>query len=238
MQGWTDGDLGTEFEQGLDDLLAELCPEWQPPELPEPCHGNQDFLAYERRNAKRIRLGDLLTTRPDVAAEVADRVLAVIACDEDVSFNKQLIRPVLAAVGRRTVQRYLISVIESGSEHKKVCAVRAWYWSQVSLVYESVEALRDHRPAPGSRAVDDDVADLRGQYRIACLTAFVSCEHVPTREWLTRGFLLKDEYYPANLYHLVARARTIAQADPHRYKDLLAKGDDGTNMSQVGSDSP
>jgi hypothetical protein len=81
------------------------------------------------------------------------------------------------------------------------------------------------------------VADLRGQYRIACLTAFVTCENVSTREWLARGFLLKDEYYPANVHDVVARAQSIAVADPHRYTALLAAEDDGTNMAQIGSDS-
>ena len=52
-----------------------------------------------------------------------------IVCDEDVSFNKQLIHPVLAAVGRRRVPRYLISVIDEDPAHKKVCAAPAWYWS-------------------------------------------------------------------------------------------------------------
>jgi hypothetical protein len=136
------------------------------------------------------------------------------------------------------VQHYPISVIETGPAHQKVCAVRAWYWSQVSLVYDSVQALRERRPTQASRAADDEVADLRGQYRRACLTAFVTCEHLPTREWRARGFIRNNEYYPANLHDLVARARAIAEADPDRYTELLAKDYDGTNMAQIGSDIP
>jgi hypothetical protein len=234
MREWTDGDLDAEFERRLDDLLTELSPDWQPAEIPEPYRDDERFRAYERRNAKRIQLGNLLTARPDRTVAVADRVLDTIACDEDVSFNKQLIHPVLNAIGRRTTQRYLISVVETGPAHKKVCAVRAWYWSQVTLIYTSGEALRDRRPTQASRAADDDVADLRGEYRTACLTAFVAAEYPPTREWLGHGFLLKAEYYPANLHDLVARARAIAEADPHRYKNLLARGDDGTTMGQLG----
>jgi hypothetical protein len=236
MRDWADGDLNTEFEWRLDGLLAELCAEWQPTEIPEPYRSDERFRAYERRNAKRMHLGDLLTARPEVAVAVADRVLETIACDEDVSFNKQLIRPVLNAVGRRTVQRYLISVVETGPAHKKVCAVRAWYWSQVTLTYPSWEALHEDRPTQTSRAADDEVADLRGQYRSACLTAFVACEHPPTREWLANGFLLRVEYYPANLHEMVGRARAIAEADPQRYKDLLVRGDDGTSLAQIGID--
>ncbi|GIH15228.1 hypothetical protein [Rugosimonospora africana] len=233
MRDWADGDLDTEFERRLDGLLADLCPGWQPAEIPEPYRSDERFRAYERRNAKRMHLGDLLTARPDLAAAVADRILETIACDEDVSFNKQLIRPVLNAVGRRTVQRSLISVVETGPAHKKVCAVRAWYWSQVTLTYKSWEALHEHRPTQASRTADDEVADLRGQYRMACLTAFVECEHPPTREWLAHGFLLRAEYYPANLHDLVAQARAIAEADPQRYKELLVRDDDGTDMAQV-----
>ncbi|MFI9644667.1 hypothetical protein ACIG87_32285 [Micromonospora sp. NPDC051925] len=238
MQAWADGDLETEFEQRLHGLLVEFCPDLRHPELPEPYRSNPRFVAYHRRNAKRRHLGDLLTARPEVAAAVASRVLAAIVCDENVSANKQLIHPMLAAIGRHRVQRYLIAVIETGPEHKKVCTVRAWYWSQVSLVYESVEDLRALRPTATSRAADDEVADLRGLYRIACLTAFVACPHTATREWLARGIILKDTYYPANLHDLVAQARAIAEEDPHRYKDLLAKEVDGTNMAQLGFEDP
>jgi hypothetical protein len=234
MSGWEDDGLVVEFEDRLDELLAELCLDWQDPELPEPYRSNLRFVAYNRRNAKRMRLGDLLTARPEVATTLGGRVLEVIACDEDVSSNKQLIAPMLAALGRRAVQHHLISVIETGPEHKKVCAVRAWYWSQVSLVYESVEALQARRPTPLSRAADDAVADLRALYRIACLNAFVTCPQQTTREWLARGFLLRDEYYPANVHDVLAQARTIAEADPDRYKELLAKETDGTNMGQIG----
>ena len=233
MRDWADGDLHTEFEQGLDHLLADLCPEWQPPELPEPYRSNERFRAYNRRNAKRMQVGGRLKARPDLAAAVAERVLDTVVCDEDVSFNKQLIHPVLDAVGRRPVQLHLISVVEAGPALKKVCAVRAWYWSQVSLVYNSMEALHERQPTKDSRAADDDVADLRARYRAACLAAFVACDHVPTREWLARGFILKDGFYPPNLQDLVAQARAIAEADPSRYKDLLAKNDDGTNMAQI-----
>ena len=96
--------------------------------------------------------------------------------------------------------------------------------------------MREHRPTVESRSADDEVADLRAAYRIACLTAFVSCDHGPSRAWLARGFLLRPEFYPANVLHLVAQARAIAEADPEQYKDLLAKTEDGTTMAQLGPD--
>lgn len=111
MQGWVNGDLAVEFEQRLDELLADLDPGWQPADLPEPYGSDRRFADYHRRNAKRAQLGAFLKARPDAAAAHADRVLAAVACDEDVSSNKQLLHPVQQAVGRRAVQRYLISVI-------------------------------------------------------------------------------------------------------------------------------
>jgi hypothetical protein len=35
--------LKAEFEQRLDDLLADLCPQWQPPELPEPYRSDEQL---------------------------------------------------------------------------------------------------------------------------------------------------------------------------------------------------
>ncbi|MFC4071395.1 hypothetical protein [Actinoplanes subglobosus] len=234
MESWSDGDLVSEFDQRLDELLAEVDPGWRPEEPPEPYRSDQAFRAYHRRERRRMHLGEVLREHPDTAAACAPRVLAAVACDEDVSANKQLLHPVMAVVGRRAVQRYLISVVEHEPAHKKVCAVRAWYWSQVSLRYRSFEDFREERPTPESRAADDDVADLRADYRNACLAAFVEHGHPPTREWLSRGFLLVEDYFPPNLHHLVARARAIAEADPERYHELLGRESDGTTMAQIG----
>jgi hypothetical protein len=143
-----------------------------------------------------------------------------------------MIEPLVAAVGQPTVQRYLISVIQAGPAHKKVCAMRAWYWSQVTLVYESSEAYEARRPTLASQAAFDEVAELRDLYRIACLNAFVAVQHTPTRERLANGFLLTDDRYPPNQHHLVAQA--IAAQDPHRYSNLLTKQDDQIGLSQIG----
>jgi hypothetical protein len=236
MDAWVNGDLTGAFEGRLDDLLAELCSDWAMPELPTKFASNQAFRMYHRRNAKRQQLAGVLRERPDVAVAVADRVLDAIVCDEDVASNRQLIEPMLAAVGRRRVQEYLISAVASGSLLQRVCAVRAWYWSQAVLVFDSSRALRDRRPTAVSQATDDKVADLRAWYRAACLTAFVDCDHTPTREWLANGFILNDSFYPSNLHGKVTQARAIAEADPDRFKDLLAKTMDGPNLAAIRPD--
>ena len=141
MQLWSHGDLDSEFEQRLDRILAVLCPDWSPPDVPDTYRDGERLRAYRRSCAKRLQVAGQLDARPDAASALAGQVLDAIACDEDVSFNRHLIHPMLHAVGRRRVQRYLISVIDDEVAHKKVCAVRAWYWSQVSLAYDSVRGL-------------------------------------------------------------------------------------------------
>lgn len=227
------GELDDELERRLDALVDALSPGWQPPELPEPYRSDERFRAYHRRNAKRMQVGSVLSAQPAAAARLADMVLEAIVCDEDVSFNRQLIEPMLTAIGRRRVQQHLIATVGNGGPLQKVCAVRAWYWSQVTLVYRSTEDLHEHNPTPESVAADDDVADLRALCRTACLNAFVTCHHVATREWLARGFILDENFYLPEMHANVVRARQIAQADPGRFGDLLAKTTDGTNMAAI-----
>lgn len=227
------GELDGEFERRLDALLSELSPGWRAPELAEPHRSSESFRDYHRRNTKRMQVAHVLAQRPDTGAAVAGAVLDTIVCDEDVSSNRQLIEPMLKAVGRRRVQQHLIAVVEQGGPLQKVCAVRAWYWSQVTMVYRSVQGLRDREATPESIAADRDVADLRTQYRTACLHTFVDCAHAPTRDWLARGFVLDESFYPPASHPVVERARQIALADPARFADLLAKTSDNTNLAAI-----
>jgi len=102
------------------------------------------------------------------------------------------------------------------------------------LVYRRSEDWEARRATPESRAADDDVADLRGWYRTACLVAFVECDHAETREWPARGCVLAPQFYPAGLHSVVARAREIAEADPVRFAEFLKKKGDGTNLASLG----
>ncbi len=238
VTGKTDSNLVPAFEHLLDGLIAALCPDRSIPASPRPPNDADKSRTYRRVNAKRSQVARELRALVDNGGKIPDAVLDAIVCDEDVSANRQLIEPAVHALGRRAVQRHLIATIERGTYLQKVCAVRAWYWSQVTLVYSSPENLRQRQPTAASRARDDEVADLRANYRTACLMAFVSCDDVPTREWLARGFLLNISFFPPNLHDTVARARAIAEADPMRFKDLLARKHDGTNLAAIGRENP
>ena len=105
--------------------------------------------------------------------------------------------------------------------------------AQYGLVLWDPQSREAHLPEQDGSAQHDEVADLRARYRAACLDAFVRCEHVPTREWLARGFILDESFYLPDSHALVAQARQIALADPDRFKDLLFKTADGTNMAAI-----
>jgi hypothetical protein len=221
----------TEFEGHLDALLVIFDPAWVQPPIPP---GDPLQRQYERLCVKRLHVGGVLQRDPGRTAAHAAAILDAIVRDDDPSFTKQLVGPLIAAIGRRAVQRHLIQVAETGSAPQQVCATFAWYWSQVTLVYRSPGDLDEKRATERSRAADDLVADLRAGYRIACLTAFVASRDDYVRERLADWFLLVEHYYPPTMGDLVAQARAIAEADPRRYARLLARSDDGSILGRLG----
>lgn len=235
MDSWRDGGLHTEFEARLDELLGRFLPRRQPPPQPVTPGGDLRLRAARRLLDKRALLAAQLREQRARAVELADELLHAVVCDEDEALNRQLVEPLVELAGRRRVQHHLIRTVEWGGAHRKVCAVRAWHWSQVTLVYASDEALREGRPTAASRLEDDRVADLRGWYRAACLEAFVQAGDGPTRDWLARGFLLDESHYLPDQHELVSRARKIAEADPGRFLSLLTRTEDGTSLAVLRS---
>jgi sulfur transfer complex TusBCD TusB component (DsrH family) len=230
---WTHGDLDDALEAQLDQLLTVLSPGWQAPPPPSDPQVDNRFRDYWRRSRKRTYVAEMLQADLRAAQTMANGVLAAIVRDEDGSSNRQLIEPMVAAIGRSAVQQFLVETIRSGSLLEKVCAVRAWYWSQPTLVYRSLEDMHARRATSASQAAVEDADDVLRAYRTACLTAFVECDHTPTRSWLGRGFVLREDLYPRGLHDQVSRARAIAESDPETFADLLAKTEDGTNMIAI-----
>ncbi len=235
MDSWRDGGLHSEFEARLDELLLKFLPRRQPPAQPVGPDGDLRSRAARRRLDKRALLAAQLGEQRARTVELADELLHAVVCDEDETLNRQLVEPLVEVAGRRRVQHHLIGTVEWGGAHHKVCAVRAWHWAQVTLVYDSDEARREGRPTAASRLADDRVADLRGWYRAACLAAFVQAGDDATRDWLARGFLLDEGHYLPDKHELVSRARKIAEADPGRFLSLLTWTEDGTSLSVLRS---
>lgn len=99
----------------------------------------------------------------------------------------------------------------------------AWYFARPGLQYASMEDLRRGVPTEESKAALEALADLRSEYRSACLSAFLACEDPETRQDLSLGLSLDPADYPADLRTSHEKARRIIQADPERYRWLLER---------------
>jgi len=80
------------------------------------------------------------------------------------SFNRQLIEPPRAVVGRRRVQMALLGLLSSGTNAEQAGPARAWYWTQVRLRFGSAESYKTRVPTEESWRAYDAVADLRTRW--------------------------------------------------------------------------
>lgn len=203
------------FEPLLDELLALFCPDWELPPIMEGEH------QYHRNEVKRYQLGE--AAAQDYAATRQHAALLAHAAvhDQCRSGIRQLIQPLVAACGYRQIQAALIDYMRTGSNPERVGVGMAWYFARPGLQYASMEDLRRGVPTEESKAALDALADLRSEYRSACLSAFLACEDPETRQDLSLGLSLDPADYPADLRTSHEKARRIIQADPERYCWLL-----------------
>ncbi|MFE4173674.1 hypothetical protein ACFRR7_16755 [Streptomyces sp. NPDC056909] len=129
----------------------------------------------------------------------------------------------MKALDHRQVQSAIVGYMRTGSDAEKVGASMAWYFARPGLRYASMEDLRQGVPTEESKAALEALADLRDDYRAACLSAFLACEDPETRQDLSLGLNLDPTVYPDDLQLSHARARRIVLADPERYHQLLQR---------------
>jgi hypothetical protein len=204
----------------LDGLIRELCPDWSCV-LPSPLENSQERYGFLIA-AKRMQVARVLQRQPERAAPLAGQVLAAIVADEDPSSNRQLVEPLVAAIGRRAVLAGLLSYVQSGSPAQQAGATRGWYWAQPFVVYATGADLDAGQPTVASQVEAQEVADLRRAFRIACLTAFLTTTEVEVRATLAMWFTLAPEDYPAEMAAQLDQARRIAVRNRQRYQRLLA----------------
>ncbi|WP_406415222.1 hypothetical protein OH809_43595 [Streptomyces sp. NBC_00873] len=99
----------------------------------------------------------------------------------------------------------------------------AWYFARPGLQYASMEDLRRGVPTEESEAALEALADLRDDYRSACLSAFLACEGPETRQDLSLALSLDPTAYPTDLQDSHEKARRIILADPERNRSLLER---------------
>lgn len=148
---------------------------------------------------------------------VFDTLIRAIIHDPNPSFNRQLIEPALAAVGRRKVQEALLDLLSGGTNAEKAGAARAWYWTQVPLRFDGAANWKARIPTEESQREYNAIEDLRTRWRETALREFISNEDLDVRRCILPGLTLNPAHHPDDLKDLVATAVHIARTHPDEY---------------------
>jgi hypothetical protein len=179
---------------------------------------------YSRCERKRATIGRAAALDLDLVRTNAGLVLGAVVHDQCRSGNRQLIKPLVAAVGYRPVQEALIGYVDYGTDAEAIGATMAWYWARPGLVYLGTANWERRQPTADSKAAWDALADLRTRYRHACLRAFLARDDPGVRFALSLGFTLDPADYSAELLPDLEHARRVVLADADRYERLLRAG--------------
>jgi hypothetical protein len=187
-------DRSTAFEPLLDELAAVFCPGQDLDARPE---GRVES-RYVRCEVKRLAVSRAAgRDLPLVRAHVSLMQRAVVH-DQCRSGIRQLVDPLVAALGYRRVHEALIGYLERGSEAEMIGATMAWYPATPTLRYTG-SGWKRREPTAASKAQREAVADLRHRFRYACLRAFVTHDSPELRFVLSLWFTLDPADYPAEL---------------------------------------
>ncbi|MFD5989485.1 hypothetical protein [Streptomyces cyaneofuscatus] len=220
------------FEPMLDELLTAFSSDW---ELPPIMEGEE---RYHCNEVKRFEVGKAAAQDLEAIRQHADLVMRAAVLDQCRSGIRQLTEPLVKAIGHRQVQSAIVGYMRTGSEAKKVGASMAWYFARPRLQYASVDDLRRVVPTEESKAELEALADLRDDYRAACLSAFLTCENPETRQDLSLNLSLDATVYPADLQDSHEQARRIILADPERYSLLLERCTHASSPMENQQDRP
>jgi hypothetical protein len=211
-------DRGEAFELLLNNLAAIFC---QGQDLIATVAENTTASRYLRCERKRAAIGRAAARDLDLVRANAAPVLNAAVHDQCRSGNRQLIDPLVAALGYRPVQGELIGYVDKGTDAEAIGATMAWYWARPPLVYLGTANWERGQPTADSKAAWDALTDLRTRYRHACLRAFLARDNPEARFAMSLGFTLDPGEYPPELTPDLKHARRIALADPDRFERLL-----------------
>lgn len=167
----------------------------------------------------RRAVGDAVTRRANSAGsdgvpdEWFEPLLRAAVFEPDPSFSSQLVRPAVAAFGRRRVQLALIAYLETGTSVDAAGAARAMYWTAVGVSY--VPGSRN--PTPESAAELEAVRDLYERYRHSALRRFLTDDDLDLRRCILPRLTLDPAMYPTEMHDQVAQAVHIARTSGDDY---------------------
>jgi hypothetical protein len=197
--------------QALVDVVGANCP---------PVPAGEPGASRGWRHQARRAAGSAVTRRARQASksgpvpeEWFQPLIRAAVTEPDPSFNRQLVEPAMAAFGRRRVQLALVELTETGTTAEVAGAARAWYWTQVPLVYVG----GSKTPTPESVAEWKSFSDLRQRYYHAALRRFVTDDDLDARRCILPGLPLDPQSYPADMQELVTTAVRIARTSNDEY---------------------
>jgi hypothetical protein len=220
----------TLFEPLLDELAAEFRLEAIGPmgSLGDPVSD-----AYHRCEVKRLRIGKACASNGGAVPDHADEIMHAIAHDHCPSGNRQLIRPLVEALGARQVMERVLRYMETGSAAERLGAAMAWYWASPTLQYSTLGELQNdagsgvvprHSLVPGEATPSGKNAEarmlmreFRPRIRAAYLKAFLASEDPDDCRRFSRSLSLSLDDYPVELHPAVEAARKVAEQHPERF---------------------
>jgi hypothetical protein len=125
-----------------------------------------------------------------------------IAHDHCPSGNRQLIEPLVNALGARPVMERILVYLERGSAAERLGAAMAWYWAAPTLQYSTLDELHNdpgrsdaikHSLVPAEATPSGKNAEARAfmrefrpRIRAACLRAFLASEDPSDRRYFSQ----------------------------------------------------
>ena len=219
------------FEPLLDELAAEFRLEATGP---MESRGDPVSDAYRRCEVKRLRIGQACGSNRGAVLDHADEIMHAIAHDHCPSGNRQLIEPLVKALGARPVMERILVYLEKGSATERLGAAMAWYWAAPTLQYSTLDELQNdpgssdavkHSLVPGEVTPSGKNAqarvltrEFRPRIRAACLRAFLASEDPDDCRYFSQFLSLSPGDYPVELHPEVEAARQIAEEHPERFK--------------------
>jgi hypothetical protein len=199
-------DTRATFEQCLTEMLDLLG-------VPRPVVTSDASRARWRWKNEARRSIALAMGRSSAREEWFEPLLRAAVYDPNPSFNQRLVEPAVVAYGRRRVREGLLKFLRTGTDPERAGAARAWYWTQVSLMYLP----GSDTPTPQSQAEVEAYADLDREWGRTALHVFVTNTDLDVRRCLLPGLDLRAEHHPKELREAVVEAIRIARTHPDEH---------------------
>lgn len=221
------------FEPLLDELAAKFRLEAA---RPMESWGDPESDAYHRCEVKRHRIGKACASDGEAVLDHADEIMHAIAHDHCPSGNRQLIEPLVKALGAREVMERILGYMETGTAAERLGASMAWYWASPTLQYATLDEFqndpersqsgmvkhalvpREVTPSGKNAEARMFMREFKPRVRAAFLRAFLASEDPGDCRHFSQFISLSLEDYPVGLHPEVEAARKVAEQHPDRFK--------------------